>query len=190
MEKLPSQHLFSFPSCAAAQGLGALAPAPKIGPETCMSNVGCQWFLMFLLVTNLETQVWGNQHKAFNLMTGNELFKKKKADFLTLSLEPFAYVILTYWSPDMLAFWLFLEHSEYLCITGCTLCLEWSSLLSVANSLTSFKPCLNANLPAIPTDLRLQPTFSLVPISWPQFFSPPHSILNILCNVIIFWIYS
>lgn len=78
MEKLPSQHLFSFPSCAVAQGLSALAVAPKIGPETYMSNVGCQWFLMFLLVTNLETQVWSNQRKAFNLMTGNELFKKSR----------------------------------------------------------------------------------------------------------------
>lgn len=77
MEKLPSQHLFSFPSWAAAQGLGALAAAPKTGPETHMSNVDCQWFLMFLLVTDLETQVWGNQRKAFNLMTGNELFKTK-----------------------------------------------------------------------------------------------------------------
>lgn len=98
-------------------------------------------------------------------------YSKQKADFLTLSLEPFAYVTPTYWSPAVLAFWLFLEHSECLCITGRTLCLECSSLLSVANSLTSFKPCFNANLPEIPIDLRLQPTFSLVSISWPQYFS-------------------
>lgn len=73
---IPTSVLFSQ-LCSGTRAWSFLAPALKTGPETRMSNVGWQWFLMFLLVTNLETQVWGNQRKAFNLMTGNELFKKK-----------------------------------------------------------------------------------------------------------------
>lgn len=153
---------------------------------------------MCLPVTDLESQVWGNQHKTFNLVTGNELFKKKTNRLSHIVSQAFCLLrhpqLFTPSRVGLLVLpW---TCSEAICIAGCTLCLEWSSILSGVNYITSFKPnfffkwqplrdtpavhstsdCLAANL-FIPPDFCH--SFPLLPILF----------LNILCNLTVLWIY-